>query len=157
MKETSGRLLSSLFLKADSAMRSDKVFRSLCLRPSLVLKTLKDKDCITSLYSLPHCLTVLGVKGFLLISRWILSCSKFWPLSLTLPPCLWAVWLMFSSPPHKYLGAAVRPPKFPACSASLHKISAPSWNSLQFASVSHWAGDPKLSPDTSLTRAEERW
>lgn len=90
---------------------SDKLFRSLCLKPSLVLKTLKAKDCITSLYRLPHCLTVLGVKRFLLISRWILSYSKFWPLSLTFPPCLWAVWLMFLWTPYKYLGAAVRPSK----------------------------------------------
>lgn len=127
-------------------MRSDKLFRSLCLGPSLVLKSPKDKDCITSLYNLPHCLTFFGVKRFLLLSRLSLSCSKFWPLSPTLPPCLSFQTLMFSWPPHKYLGAAIRPPKFPFSSSSLPRASAPSWNSLQFASVSYWPRDPKLDP-----------
>lgn len=54
--------------------------------------------------------------------------------------------LMFSLPPHKYLGAAIRPPKFPFSSSSLPRASAPSWNSLQFASVSYWPRDPKLDP-----------
>lgn len=120
-------------------------YLGLCLRPSLVLKSLKDKDCITSLYSLPHCLTVLGVKMFLLISRWILSCSKFWALSLILPPSLWAAWLSCF---HDLLVSTwdllLGPPKLLAFFSSLHRASAPNWNSLQFASVSCWARDPKL-------------
>lgn len=67
-------------------------------------------------------------------------------ISYPLPVFVSCQTLMFSWPPHKYLGAAIRPPKFPFSSAAPPKASAPSWNSLQFASVSYWARDSKLDP-----------
>lgn len=157
MKETSGRLLSSLCLKADSAMRSDKVFRSLCLRPSLDLEnSLGQRQHNFSVQPAPlfDCPWGPRVSSYIKVDSVLFQVLAI----ISYPPSMFVscLTLMFSSPPHKYLGAAVRPPKFPACSASLHRISTPSWNSLQFASASHWAGDSKLGPDTSLTRAEER-